>query len=133
MNYERISQLHFLLNEEFKKPTIDYKRVAEVQYYLSQEYLQPPVEPVKSFWDFNWVKLPDNWKLHVSALIGAAVALNSQLHLVTQNVQDALLAAAIALGFYGVNAAQNVQFDKLKAHVTSFGARMGFGQPPERK
>lgn len=137
MNYDRISKLHFYLNEEFKKPNIDWKRVAEIEFYLSQEYaLTPPDEPEvpkKSVWD--WFKLPPNWRVQATAVIGALIAVNSQLHLVAQNVQDALLAGAIALGFYAVNHAQNVQFDKLKGNINTLGMRMGVAPPidEERK
>ena len=45
------------------------------------------------------------YKTYIAAALAAFVAVNSILHLVPQGVQDAILAAAAALGLYGLRQA----------------------------
>ncbi len=116
MNYKRIAELYTLLDAEIKKIPVDAKRVAEINHYLSLELGKAEVKPVvKSFWD--WFVLPPNWKVYITSLIGVFIAVNSQLHFVPQNIQDALLAAAVSLGFWAVNSTQTLHFEKLKLQV----------------
>lgn len=118
MNYERIAQLYAMLAEEEKKTPLNDKRIKEINHYLSVELGTAPPKPqhTGSWFDGIW-PLPDNWKTYVTSAIGAFVALNSQVHLVSQNWQDGLLAAAVALGFWAVNSTQALNLEKVKKHV----------------
>lgn len=120
MNYRRISELYYLLAEEHEKTPLNEKRINEVNHYLSVELgTAPPKPPVGSWrsWLDNIWPLPDNWKTYVTSALAAFVAFNSQLHLVPQNIQDGILAAAVALGFWAVNSTQTLNFEKVKAHL----------------
>ncbi len=117
MNYNRISELYALLDEEHKLIPLDQKRIDEINHYLGVELSgKPPKPPVGTFWTYlyKFFPLPENWKTYVTATIGAFIALNTQLHLVPQNVQDALLAVAVSLGFWAVNATQTLHYNKMK-------------------
>lgn len=137
MNNERISKLHALLHEEFRKTPVDNKRIAEINYYLSQEFLTPPVDlPIPagsstSWW--NWISLPPNWKTYVTMGLGAFVAVNTQAQLVPQSVQDAILAGAVALGFWAVNGTQTLHLESIKANLNLFGRRMGVPEVTDEK
>ena len=137
MNNERISKLHALLHEEFRKATVDHNRIAEINYYLSQEFLiapeseVPPAEPSAPWWSV--ISLPPNWKTYVTMGLGALVAMNSQLQVVPQNVQDALLAGAVALGFWAVNGTQALHLERIKDKLNMFGQRMGVAPPTEEE
>lgn len=120
MNYRRIAQLYNLLAEEHEKTPLNEKRIAEINHYLEVELgTAPPKPPTGSWWDWigNIWPLPENWKTYVTSALAAFVAFNSQLHVVPQNWQDAILAVAIALGFWAVNSTQQLNLERVKAHL----------------
>jgi hypothetical protein len=112
MNYERVSELHEMLSEEYNKTPVNNGRIAEINHYISKEFIAK--DPF--FWT-RFLHLPDDWKTYVTSLIGALIVLNTQFHWVSQDTQNALLAAAVSLGFWAVNSVQKVNFAKLKTHV----------------
>ena len=118
MNYERIAQLYSFLAEENKKTPLDQKRIDQINHYLAIELGDtPPTPPKPSSW-WSWLDniwpLPEQWKTYVTSALGAFVAFNTQLNLVPQKWQDAILAAAVALGFWAVNSTQTLHMEKLK-------------------
>lgn len=120
MNYDRIAQLYALLAAEEKKTPINQKRIDEINYYLAKEFGgNPPKPQVGSWWSWldNFWPLPENWKTYITTALGAFVAINTQLHLVPQNVQEAILAAAVVLGFWAVNSTQDLNMKKVKDHL----------------
>lgn len=120
MNYERIAQLYAMLAVEEKKTPINQKRIDEINHYLAKEFGGNPPKPQPGSW-WSWLDnvwpLPENWKTYVTSALGAFVALNTQFHFVSQNVQEAILAAAVALGFWAVNSTQYMHMEKVKSHI----------------
>lgn len=55
----------------------------------------------------NWTDPLAGYKTYIAAAIAALVAANAVLHVVSQETQDALLACAAALGFWGIRAAMD--------------------------
>jgi hypothetical protein len=142
MDNKRISELFFMLNEEFQKNPINNSRIAEVEYWLGQEFAKPaPTEAKSSFW--SYFKLPSDWKIYATAAIGAFIAINAQLHLVPSNVQDSLLVVAGAFGLWHIQSSQVahyenikqlqiVHYENIKEHLAAFSQRVGiqrFGLP----
>jgi hypothetical protein len=120
MDYKRIAQLYTYLDEEYKKTPVNQARIDEINFYLNKEFGgQAPKAAEGSFWTFfdnlfSWFfPLPPNWKIWVTTAIGVFIAFNSQMHVVPQNWQDALLAVAVSLGFWAVNSTQVTNYKKL--------------------
>lgn len=119
MNYQRIAQLYEKLDAELKKVPVNQKRVDEINHYIAKEFGGDAPKPAEgSFWSY-FLPLPSNWRMYVTAALSAFVAFNSQIHLVSQDWQNAILAAAVALGFWAVNSTQNLNFEKIKSHLAS--------------
>ena len=115
MNHERLAELHMMLEEEFKKMPVNHARIAEINHYIAKEIAVPD-----SMWG-NFT-LPPDWKTYVTAIIGVLVAANTQFHWVSADLQNALLALAVTLGFWTVQATQAtnaLHIKKLKAHLTN--------------
>ncbi len=122
MNYKRVSDLYALLDTELKKTPLDEKRIKEINYYIAKEWGGSPPKPAEgSFWHIfdKFLPLPEGWKLWVTGALSAFVAFNSQMHFVTQDWQNGILAAAVALGFWSVSSTQTANYNRLKDHLTS--------------
>ena len=117
MDHTRIAELHKKLEIEFKNPAPDFKRIAEINHWISKEFAVADPQPQQGSWWDAIFPLPDNWKTYVTMALGAFVAFNTQLHLVPQNVQDAILAAAVSLGFWAVNSTQSLNLSQMKSHL----------------
>ena len=113
MNYQRISELYALLEEEFGKNPVNNKRMGEICHYLSAEFAAKP-----SLWSrLSGIVVPANWKIYITAAIAALIAVNTQLHFVTPDVANALIGVAVALGFWTVHTTQttqNLQIEKVR-------------------
>jgi len=115
MNHERLAELYMLLDEEFKKTPVNHARIGEINHYIAKEIAVPDSCLGK-------LSLPPDWKTYVTAIIGVLVAANTQFHWVSADLQNALLALAVTLGFWTVQAAQEINatnIKKLKAHLTN--------------
>jgi len=111
MNHERLAELYDMLDAEFKKMPVNNVRIGEIHHYIAKEIAVPD-----SMWSFSGFTLPSDWKTYVTALIGVLVAVNTQFHFVSPDVQNAVLALAVTLGFWTVQSAQNTHLQQLKTN-----------------
>lgn len=115
MNHKRLAELYDMLDEEFNKMPVNNIRIGEINHYIAREIAVP---------DSAWgnFSLPTDWKTYVTAVIGAFIAANTQFHFVSVDLQNAILALAITMGFWTVQATQaanSLHLNKLKAHLTT--------------
>lgn len=115
MNHKRLAELYDMLDAEFKKMPVNNVRIGEIHHYIAKEIAVPD-----SMWS-SWT-LPADWKTYATAAIGVLIAGNTQFHFVSPDVQNAILALAVTLGFWTVQAnqaANALHINKLKAHLTN--------------